>query len=61
MIDCLKTARMDVDDQESYQTALAESVKSDVSINEEFQVVKGMQTLLKHLKTISFCWCGIMV
>ena len=61
MIDYLKTAPMDVDLQERYQRALAESMKSDVSIKEEFQVVKGMQTLLKHLKTISFCWCGIMV
>lgn len=39
-IDCLKTAWMDVDLQERYQRALAEWVKSDVSIKEEFQVVK---------------------
>lgn len=60
-IDRLKTVRMDVNLQERYQRSLAESVEREVSIKEEFQVVKGMQTLLKHLKTISFCWCGIMV
>lgn len=61
VIDCLKTESMDPDVQEHYQRALEEWVKSDVSIKEELQVVKGMQTLLKHLKNISFCWCGIML
>ena len=50
MIDSLRTADMDVDLQERYQRALAESVERDVRIKEEFQVVKGMETLLKHLQ-----------
>lgn len=61
VIDRLKTESMDPDVQERYQRALEEWVKSDVSIKEELQGMKGMQTLLKHLKTISFCWCRIMV
>ncbi|XP_067045178.1 uncharacterized protein [Acropora muricata] len=49
MIDYLKTAPMDVDLQERYQRALAESMKSDVSIKEEFQVVKGMVKSVKDI------------
>ena len=50
VIDSLKTMDMDVDLHERYERALTESVESDVSIKEEFQVVKGMETLLKHLQ-----------
>ncbi|XP_015749742.1 PREDICTED: uncharacterized protein LOC107329575 isoform X4 [Acropora digitifera] len=42
VIDSLKTMDMDVDLHERYERALTESVERDVSIKEEFQVVKEL-------------------
>lgn len=49
VIDSLKTMDMDVDLHERYERALTESVESDVSIKEEFQVVKGMVKSVKYI------------
>ncbi|XP_015749741.1 PREDICTED: uncharacterized protein LOC107329575 isoform X3 [Acropora digitifera] len=49
VIDSLKTMDMDVDLHERYERALTESVERDVSIKEEFQVVKGMVKSVKDI------------